>query len=358
MKRKNSPIAGPVNRVLFGMPVVCMLVAMTVAADAPDGEPDEGGLWPTPRMIQVFAERVINDLASRYGLDDTQKSRLRDRLSKWIPQTFERHRARLQPVLNEVIEQHLSGRVPTTQQMADWSSKALPAAREVMEGADETYKAMRPYLRPDQVNRWGRDQFQFRLGFTLGEAKLRSWAEGRFEAREWHAPLPGPHQGEERIRQQAAQAGLQTQPPPEPVIYSLPGAMGQAARVAPPMIGSDPGRRNTGATPEAYLPLDQWESHARRFIAQHQLDEGQKTSVMAILKEVQGRARAYRRSHRHDYDRLEKILRQSKGDDIEGARADLAALDGPLREQFEEFCRRLDGLLTDAQRRLDEGPAR
>jgi hypothetical protein len=238
--------------------------------------------------------------------------------------------------------------------MADWSKQALPVAREGMDEADAVYRTMRPTLRPEQTARWDRDHFTFRLGYALAEAKLRSFAQGRFDPREWRTPLPGPHQTEAEIMQGARKSGFYVFPlgvgP-----ANLPGAAAEGASQTPSKGGGtvQVGRSaDTGRGPdETYVPLDQWENYTKKFIARRQLDEGQRTSAMTIMKEMRERALGYRNAHRDDYARLQKASAHGKGEAAADLKAELAELDRPLQELFKEFRDRLDQLLTESQRR-------
>jgi len=311
-------------------------------------------IWLTPRMTQLLVERILNDVTGRYGLDEQQKALFQEEVVKRVPAFLEKNRPALEPVLTEVLEQYISGRPPTTQQAADWAGKMLPAVREAVEEVEAAVRVMRPHLRPEQIAHWGRDHFQFRLGCTLAEAKLRSYAAGRFDSREWGVglPLPGPHQGEQEIFQQARQAGLSTTPPP-----SLISAWGSPRRstTGPGLqgLGSQRGRSGpqpAGSSVESVEP-DQWEAYLQKFIVAYRLDEGQKTSAAAILKDVQGQAQTHRQNHALEYARLARALAAASSEEVSRLQADLAALDTPMRELFEEFKNRLDQLLNESQRR-------
>jgi hypothetical protein len=103
---------------------------------------------------------------------------------------------------------------------------------------------------------------------------------------------------------------------------------------------------------DGYAPLDKWQSHTQRFIKRYGLDEGQKTAAMSILKETRSRAKAYERSHKKELGRLRKAVRKAKGQVKSRRLAELAEVDAPLQEIYEELQTRLDNLLTVSQREL------
>jgi hypothetical protein len=306
----------------------------------------------SPRLAQLLVERMVNDVTVRYGLDERQKALFEEQVVKKVPAFFEKHRAVVEPVFNRVLEQFISGRTPTTQQVAGWADKMLPAVREATEEIDATFRTMRPHLRPEQVAHWGRDQFQFRLGCTLAEAKLRGYAAGRFDANEWGLSLPGPHQAEQDIFKQARQAGLGTTPPKS---YISPWSPRPASTSPSALqrLGTQSGR--PGADPSAptteSVEFDQWGAYLQKFMAMYRLDEGQKSSAIAVLKDVQGRAHAHRQKQAPEYASLARALSAANGEELSRLQADLTALDAPIRELFEEFKGRLDQLLNESQRR-------
>lgn len=312
----------------------------------------------SPRLTQLLVERMINDVTGRYGLDESQRALFKEEVVKRVPAFLDKHRPVLEPVLNEVLEQYISGRVPTTQQAADWGGKMLSAVQEATEQVDATFRTMRPHLRPEQLAHWGRDQFQFRLGCTLAEAKLRSYAAGHFDPSEWGMLLPGPHQGEQEIFQQARRAGLSTTPPQS--LFSPWGAGGlSTSGPAFQRSGNQAGR--SGPNPPApaveSVEPDQWEAYLHKFIIAHRLDEGQKTSAAAVLRDVQERAHTHRQRHAPEYARLARALVPASDQEVPRLKADLATLDAPIREMFEEFKSRLDQLLGESQRRqVDSSP--
>lgn len=312
-------------------------------------EESEDSLWPTPRQIELLTERIMEEHCLRYGFDQQQRKLFRERFAKIIPAFMEKHRKTMEPVVMDVLVQHVSGEIPKAEQMAEWSQKALPVLEEGLREWDAVYQSMQPHLRRDQRKRWGGDHWMFKMGVKLAEAKLRSYARGRFDPAEWHTPTPGPHQRSDEILSQAKDAGMSTTPPPS-LLGGIIGSIG-ASRAPGPMTGS-PGRAKSVPPSEAYVPLDRWQGYTQQFIKRHQLDEGQKTAAMSILKEMRTRAKKYGDGRAAERARLKKLHGKASGADRAAAKAELDALEGPLRELFEEFRTRLNELLTESQREL------
>jgi len=324
------------------------LAAAARAGVAAAPEPQDG-FWPTPRMVELVVERLIDDTALRFGLDGRQRALFRKRFEALVPSLLAKHRAVLEPLFADILLQHLSGEAPTSQKVAGWAKTGLPILREAMGRWDKVYQGMRPELRPEQRAKWAREHFVFKLGYGLAEAKLRSFAAGRFDPREWHTPLPGPYQPKDEILTQAERAGMNTRQPLDPFNRVI-GGMGR--RIVPPGPGASWSRRRFDRASEAYLPLDRWEAYTHQFIQRFELDQGQRTSAMAILKEMRQRARDYRKRHARELSRVRSSLRRAKGDERARLRDEFDELERPCRELFDEFRGRLDRLLSESQRAL------
>lgn len=347
---------GSAQRGVGGRAVVAAVVwSLAVGATAVASEGDaSAGIWPTPRMIDLFAQRILEEHALRYGFDQKQRDRFQKRLSSFIPAFLEKHRTEIEPLVNDVILQHLSGKIPTTQKVTGWGRTALPILQEAMDAWDGAYREMRPHLRPEQRTRWGRDHFKFKLGYALAEGKLRSYAQGKFQAREWHQMLPGPYQEEREVMAAAKREGLDTDLPPDlasPVITQMDHGALTHPPTGPPRLGQSAARQH-GPSRQQALPLDKWEGYTKQFIRRYELDEGQSTSAMAILEEMRARAVAYRDRRGPEIARLQAQLRQARGEARSRLRAALQELERPIGTMFDEFRDRLDGLLRESQREL------
>jgi hypothetical protein len=320
---------------------------MAVAAISDESPPDEG-LWPTRRMFEVVIERLVEDMVPDYDLDGRQRNLLNDRLKKVVIPRVEGRRKELESVIRGALIQHITGEVPTTQQVTDWSKQVVPLLKETGEVWDEMYRYMLPHLRPEQRKVWRNAYFRFRLGFTLAEAKFRSWSRGKFDRTELGKPFPGPHRGPHATTRFATEAGLDITPPPhvrDPVL----GEMDDASR-RPPDTDEPEDAAKTDGSKRRYVPLDRWQSHTKQFIKRHGLDEGQKTSAMAILKDIRRRANTYEELHGAEIKRLKKSLSKARGDARERLGNELSELEQPLVSLFEELRARLDELLTKSQK--------
>jgi hypothetical protein len=128
---------------------------------------------------------------------------------------------------------------------------------------------------------------------------------------------------------------------------------GQAVQVSPLGRQGGPVSLMAEATPAVESPpspvapgesLDKWTQYVRDFIAGYKLDMAQESQAWSILKNLQARAQEYRISHKTDY-----IAARTSADQVQ-ARKDLAQLEAPIEQMFEDLKRRLALIPTETQR--------
>lgn len=306
-------------------------------------------------MVELIIERIVAEGSNVYGLDERQQAFYRERIAQRLPEFIKRHQATVQPIINDFLVYKIADQVPTTQKVASCARQMQPILREFIEGYNEIDREMRPLLRPEQRAKWARDHFGAALGWRLAEAKLQSFAEGKFTARDWRIPFPGPHQRAEEITGQAKAAGLDTTPPPE-VLGNVVAGQGARPGQAVPSPGGQTGPGQNGTKQDSgqgnYVPLDKWQSCVRQFISRYGLDEGQKTSAMAILNESRRLAQSYEKRRGKELSELRQKVRTASGPSKARLAAELSELERPLQEMYTEFQTRLDNLLTASQREL------
>lgn len=133
----------------------------------------------------------------------------------------------------------------------------------------------------------------------------------------------------------------------------------EAARPMPTKRGlaAVPSAREATKIRPAIPPESEWEAYTRRFIADHNLDEGQTNAALAILKQCQERAGKYIQTKVDEFQQLaadvaenDRIAPVSPERDRKLARH-RAELRAPIDEIFEKDLRpRLEKLLTPKQR--------
>lgn len=91
-------------------------------------------------------------------------------------------------------------------------------------------------------------------------------------------------------------------------------------------------------------PMHPWEKYVREFISRHELTDAQSNAALAMLKDVQGRGGQVEKLQ------AERVAAANAVRDAEARKKALAELNKPYDELFAELKRRLDSLLTAAQR--------
>ena len=281
-------------------------------ADEPG--PPAAGFWPTPRMIDLFLERGADDIARRYELSDEQYDALLTDMQKRWPAFMEKHRATLQPLISEVFEMRLAGETPSPEKAAEWARRAIPILEEARRNMDEGSAAFSKVLNAEQRNRLQREMTEFNVGYTFIMTRAKAWRDGQFNAGEW-PPDRGPRRREADRDRRAAQRDRRRTPP-------------------------------AATQPLAATPQSAWRRYVERFASTYELDDSQRKAAESILKDMERRAEPLLK----DYDSLLTKLEKAVGDDREQAMKKRRSLDADLERRFDELKRRLNALLTAAQR--------
>ena len=310
-------------------------------------EMPEEGIWPTKRQFEVVLERLVDGMVPDYDLDARQRDILQDRMRKVVLPLVEKRREQLEAVIMGGFIQYVSGEMPTTQQVSEWSKQVVPLVAETGKTWEEMYRFLLPHLRSDQRRILRKAYFEFGLGLKLAEAKVRSWAKGKFDRYEFEKPFPGPHHGPHATTRFAKQAGVDINPPPE-IESDVLAEVGHTKNEADGMPGQ-PEDTEDAESDRRYIPLDRWQSYTKAFIKRHHLDEGQKTSALAILADVRQRARNYEQAHTKELKQLRRTVRKSKGEERTRVQEDLNELEQPLHELLDELRSRLDETLRERQ---------
>jgi len=195
----------------------------------------------------------------------------------------------------------------------------------------DALERIEPLLDPAQVEEAHR-QWRQRASALRSMIKVRGLFEGlsskRFKKSATAAAPPkasGPKTAKPRPRP--------TKPPP--------GRAGSKPRAARPA----PSRRSPQRGRTVARPLGEWERHVREFIKRYKLTPSQTNSALSILKEMKMRAVQVEKANRSAKAAAEKIA------DARERRRRLSELDKYVDDLFGQLNRRLDNLLTAAQRR-------
>jgi hypothetical protein len=245
-----------------------------------------------------------------------------DRWGKFLDE----NRETLRPLMNEFLELRMELEPPPKEKVQDWAKRAQPVFEQFRRQIDEGTSDFREVLTPIQRIKFEVDALQFGVGMRFVEKRLLDYRSGEFEADEFwlpHGERYRRERGERRRqnREEFAQAVRQTQ-------------------------------AEAGTADQIELELTRWEEYVAAFIRTHELDEGQRTTVLSVLNELRGRAREHRDRRREEIDDLERRI--AEGSPSEGEKQELKGrlleVYGPIDELFAELQRRTGAVLTAEQR--------
>jgi len=288
-------------------------------ADAAGQEEPLEGIWPTPRMVELWVQRTALDVADRYDLSDEQYQRLEARMMERWPRFLEENRRQLQPLVNEWFEFQMAVEPVPPERVQRWAERAAPMFDRMQQHVDAGADEIRTMLEPEQRARFEAETAKLKAGMAMFGQKLRTWRQGEIAEHEFGHP---------RRRHSRAVGGRQTTRPAE-------------------------SRRPDPIKQE----LDAWDRYVAEFIERYHLTGAQRTAGLSILVEVKERARAHRDRHRQDIAELERSIAAREPDSAGDLEEQVRRLYGPIDALFSELKTRLEGLLTAAQRDATTRPA-
>lgn len=291
------------------LPMAAAETTAPAATPAPEAPPPSG-FWPTDRMVAGFISRAAAHLSNQYELTDQQTDQLEQQMAARWPEWLERNRRALQPVLNEMIEIRLSPQPPDPAYVADLAARALPVFADFRDTLDQGNEQFRQILTPSQQIKFDTQRLAFTVGMDVAEQRLKRWQRGQFEPQElWNEP------GQRRRRRRT-----ETAPATQP------------------------------QTRQAHTPLGAWQAYVDSFVGRYRLSESQAQSARSILDEVQGRAEKNRDSSAEQLKTVERQLEDASPHDRSQLQQQRRTLRRPIAKLFDELKKRLDSLLTAAQR--------
>lgn len=306
------------------------------------------GLWPSQKLLGLMLSRWGDEAAARYELDDRQKQHVQEELVERWSEFLEEQRPVLQPLANEFLEMRMGMEPPPSDQVKEWSARALPALQKVREELRETQAEFREVLTPSQRARFEIDALKTGAGLQLAESKLRRWSEGEVEPEDMWEPTPAVRRERRKARDAAKERQEDADDKDSEVDDSVVSSDGGHAA---PAEGQTQERRGKPVDQIA-LELSAWEKFVADFIARHDLNEGQRTAALSCLKELSERAAAHRDRHRVEIEALEMQIESPEpaAEKLEEIRTKLHELYGPVDAMFAELKSRLEAIPTAEQR--------
>jgi len=313
------------------MPVGPAIVLLMAAAPArAEGEPARGaskqggllGLWNVETMIDA----TCTNIARHYNLTREQDEYTRKLMAERVKRFLDKHEADLRGLLGELLRLQLKREAPSPELARRLGEEALPIFEDARREILEANRQWRRILTDEQKRIHDEDLKRMKANFERLEEQFTRWKQGQFD----------PRSG-------SLAAALR---PPSAPIRRLPTSRPLASSLGP--------------TPALYSPYHYWDRYVKNFINIYKLDEAQRQTALAILKDCKERAIQYRETHKQELEqaagRIRELIR-SRADrqEIRQAIAAQRKLTQPITDIFRELQRRLNEIPTDAQRQRYAG---
>jgi hypothetical protein len=288
----------------------------------------------------------------RYGLTEEQVKKVQSQFVRNSFTFFVQNAEQILPVAREMIETRTSNKPFTPEMVARWTTKLRPMWNKWYgDAVTGVNKFCEENLTPEQRQKVNQDMVVVSKHAKIFEETAATWAKGEWRPQMWGLDKDPVHVGlaAELARKDAGGAEGKTEPagavPPTP---SVPPVARGPMRIGDSRAGAGQQAARDGGGP---LPDDdQWSAYVRQFIARYSLNEAQKTSAQAVLKDVQDRAKNYRSARSEEITRLENRIRSGKSaEDRTEAQAELREVLKGLDEMFEELKTRLQTIPTAEQ---------
>lgn len=338
-----------------------------------------------PMAIQERFDVVVGMFSDRYMLDESQESALRGVMLQESLRMFTRHSGRIMQYGMEMIQTRAAGEPFTAEQVQRWATLAQPVFLDARERMTQVARDFGEKLDPQQRELLERDLGAANRRLDWVGQRGEAWMRGEWSPEDWGIEAdPIQRAGEARAAARAAEAATGASGPSgsgaaaggagDPAARSKQGAGatsgtagaatgadapgGVSPGLAPPpptgatrdpqaATGADPagpGSAKGGPGGAANRPTgeqDAWARYVQAFIDKYRLDREQSRRAWMIHDEVRPRVtlvtqRATERAASVSQAAAEGVVRQR---------------DAELRRLFEQMARRLDRLVTTAQRR-------
>lgn len=305
---------------------ITILLAMTSAAGA---QPDMG-----PSSATTQPERMVRPplpMADIFQLDDGRRY---ERILQSVTRTYNLDELQKAMVRNEI--------------------ETMSAERRVAMGADAgEYDRLREELRKLQTPPEGGEQMpEARRARFRAMRDSSEFRELRAKLSELDRKYPIDMESaigrvEKLLPPEQAAAGRERRERRMTEFRERRGRRRGENATSQPMLGANIAKREAAEDVRAAAPpppLHPWEKYVREFITRYELSDGQSNAALAMLKDVQGRAGQVEKLQ------ADRVAAANAIRDGDARKKALAELNKPYDDLFGELKRRLDSLLTAAQR--------
>lgn len=295
-----------------------------------DASPRSGGMWPTPKLMNLMLTRWADQIGEEYELEPEQRTRVQEQVSARWSSFLQENRDSIEPLVTEFLELRMEMAPPDKDTVQQWAQRAMPMYEQFRKQVTGTNGDLRQVLTPKQRIKFEIDAMQFAVGLQYAESQLSKWKSGEFDPKDFWEPPPSAREDrtkrwDERRARRQEQRRLREEREAE------------AKALAPP-------------EDQIAVEMDLWDKYVAEFIARYDLDSGQKTTVQSLLTEMKQRATAHRDRNSAEILQLEARI-QAGGDapQQEEVKKKLVELYGPIDEMFAELQRRMQAVPTKEQ---------
>jgi hypothetical protein len=353
--------------------IVCLPLALAASAqdqpeylpeDAPDAVfqdrppratkiPTEG-FWPTKLMMERIFERVADEMASNYEMDDDQRDQTAALFKGRLMRFLEKNRPEIQSLMNEFFEVQLHNEAPTPEAVAGWSQRVLPLLDDLKVVVEDVTDDMREYFTDDQVTKLEGELAAFQTGLTIASGKLGTWAAGQYDPeREWFAPGPGREKREREEAERMDAAMKEAKERAEAESRAALDASSSSVRIADIPVSGGP---QPASVPSV---KDEWTLYTEDFIRRYELEPEQEQRARSYLRSAQFERDRYLQKKSDEIERVTQAAIDAGSDEArEKAKDDADRLQAPVERIFQQLRDKLNTLPTRAQRARAEPASR
>lgn len=293
---------------------LALMLAVTAQAQAQSDSSARSGKplwWDVDWMMNAY----INALTRHYNLSDDQEQYTRKFLAKRVKDFLTVYESDVRELMWEMFEYQSQQKLPPADVVKKWAKEGKPILEAAQKAILEGNKEWREILTDEQRKTHDADMRGLERQFKILEQRMDRWEKGEAFPADFGVVPKSPSQRE-----------------------------WQSARAE-----------------------DAWEIYFKGFAARYRLDAGQKETGQAILREAQGKAAAYRESHKAEFDRIDEAMKemreaQAKRDGDPDKKDEALKRYNQLREERQklekpiwseigsDFMRRLDNIPTKEQK--------
>lgn len=289
-----------------------------------------GGMWPTPKLMNLMLTRWADQIGEEYELEPEQRTKVQEQVRTRWSSFLQENRDSIEPLVTEFLELRMEMSPPDKDSVQQWAQRAMPMYEQFRKQVTGTNGDLRQVLTPKQRIKFEIDAMQFAVGLQYAESQLSKWQSGEFDPRDFWEPPPSAREDrtkrwEERRARRQEQRRLREEREAE------------AKALAPP-------------EDQIAVEMDLWDKYVAEFITRYDLDSGQQTTVQSLLTEMKQRATAHRDRNSAEILQLEaRIQAGGNAPQQEEVKKKLVELYGPIDEMFAELQRRMQAVPTMAQ---------